>query len=105
MMHKASKPRDVVDRLYVPKKKKSGRRLASIEDSVDASIQTQRQQKMLWKTDYSDQNQYRQYKHQQNKNNQKTKTGNKTSAWTFQATHKRSLTQESFDMAEKGKPK
>ena len=37
-MHKALHPRDDVDRLYVPRKE-GGRRLASIEDSVDASIQ------------------------------------------------------------------
>ena len=37
-MHKALHPRDGVDRLYVPRKE-GGRGLASIEDSVDASIQ------------------------------------------------------------------
>ena len=37
-MHKALDPRDDVDRLYVPRKE-GGRGLASIEDSVDASIQ------------------------------------------------------------------
>ena len=37
-MHKALHPRDDVDRLYVPRKE-GGRGLASIEDSVDASIQ------------------------------------------------------------------
>ena len=37
-MHKALHSRDDVDRLYVPKKE-GGRRLASIENSVDASIQ------------------------------------------------------------------
>ena len=37
-MHKALHPRDDVDRLYVPRKE-GGRELASIEDSVDASIQ------------------------------------------------------------------
>ena len=37
-MHKALHPRDDVDRLYVSRKQK-GRGLASIEDSVDASIQ------------------------------------------------------------------
>ena len=37
-MHKALHPRDVVDRLYVSRKE-GGRRLASIEDSVDTSIQ------------------------------------------------------------------
>ena len=37
-MHKALHPRDDVDRLYVPRKE-GGRGLASIEDSVDISIQ------------------------------------------------------------------
>ena len=37
-MHKALHPRDDVDRLYVSRKER-GRRLASIEDSVDALIQ------------------------------------------------------------------
>ena len=37
-MHKALHPRDDVDRLYVSRKQ-GGRRLASIEDSFDASIQ------------------------------------------------------------------
>ena len=37
-MHKALHPRDDVDRLYVSRKEE-GRRLASIEDSVDASTQ------------------------------------------------------------------
>ena len=36
-MHKALHPKDDVDRLYVPRKE-GGRGLASIEDSVDASI-------------------------------------------------------------------
>ena len=37
-MHKALHDRDNVDRLYVPRKER-GRGLASIEDSIDASIQ------------------------------------------------------------------
>ena len=37
-MHKALHPRDDVDRFYVSRKE-GGRGLASIEDSVDASIQ------------------------------------------------------------------
>ena len=37
-MHKALHPRDDADRLYVSRKE-GGRGLASIEDSVDASIQ------------------------------------------------------------------
>ena len=37
-MHKALHPRDDVDKLYVSRKE-GGRGLASIEDSVDASIQ------------------------------------------------------------------
>ena len=37
-MHKALPPRNDVDRLYVPRKE-GGRGLASIEDSLDTSIQ------------------------------------------------------------------
>ena len=37
-MHKALHPRDDVERLYVSRKE-AGRRLASIEDNVDVSIQ------------------------------------------------------------------
>ena len=37
-LHKALHPRDDVDRLYVSRKE-GGRELASIEDSVDTSIQ------------------------------------------------------------------
>ena len=37
-MHKALHPRDDVDRLFISRKE-GGRGLASIEDSVDASIQ------------------------------------------------------------------
>ena len=37
IMHKALPPRDDVDRLYVSRKE-GGRGLASIEDSIDASI-------------------------------------------------------------------
>ena len=37
-MHKPLHPRDDVDRLYVPRKY-GGRRFASIEDSVETSIQ------------------------------------------------------------------
>ena len=37
-MHKALHPRDDIDRLYVSRKE-GERKLASIEDSVDASIQ------------------------------------------------------------------
>ena len=61
-MHKAQHSRDDVDRLYVSRKE--GRRgLASIEDSVDASIQ--RLEDYIVKhertrTNYSHQKQYRQ---------------------------------------------
>ena len=37
IIHKALHPRDNVDKLYVPRKE-GGRRLASIEDSVDTSL-------------------------------------------------------------------
>ena len=39
--------------------------------------------KMHRKSDSSNQKQYRQHKHQQNKNNQKIKMGRKTTLWKF----------------------
>ena len=51
--------------------------------------------------DNSDSKQYGQHKHQQKKNNQKTKIGRKTTVWIFQATDKRNITQENLDMAKK----
>ena len=42
-MHKAFSPKDDIDRLYVSRKE-GGRRLASIQDSVEDSIQ--------WQEDY-----------------------------------------------------
>ena len=57
-MHKALHPRDDVDRLYVPGKQ-GGRGLASIEDSVDASIQLL--EDYIEKHDYSHQKRYGQH--------------------------------------------
>ena len=63
-MHNALHPRDDVDRLYVSKKK-GGREIASIQDSVDTSIQRLKDYfKKRVGSDYSDQKQYRQHKHQ-----------------------------------------
>ena len=58
-MHKALHPRDDVDRLYVPSKE-GGRRLASIEDSVDTSIQRLQDyiEKTRRRTDHGLQKQY-----------------------------------------------
>ena len=52
-MHKALHPRNYEDRLYVSRKK-GGRGLTSIQDSVDASIQPLKNfvQIAWWKTDY-----------------------------------------------------
>ena len=76
---KALRPRDDVERLYASRKKKR-RGLISIEDSVVALIQRLEDyiKKTQRKTDYADQKQYQQHKHQHNKNNQKTKMGRKT---------------------------
>ena len=59
IMHKALHPRDNVDRLYVSRKE-GGRGLASIEDSVDASIQRLEDyiQKTRWRTHYSHRKRY-----------------------------------------------
>ena len=61
-MHKALHPRDDVDRLYVSRKE-GGRGLASIEDSVDASIQQLEDyiEKTRRGTDNSHQKQYWQH--------------------------------------------
>ena len=58
-MHKALHPRDDVDRLYVLRKE-GGRGLASIEDSVDTSIQRLEDyiEKTRKRTDYGHQKQY-----------------------------------------------
>ena len=101
--HKALHPRDVV-RLYVSRKvERNG--LARILDSFNASIQRLKDyiKNARRKTAYSDQKQYRQHKHQQNKNNQKTKMRRKTTVWIFQATKKRNLTRYNLDMTKKGK--
>ena len=61
-LHKALHPRDDVDRLYVSRKE-GGRGLASIEDSVDASIQRLEDyiEKKRRRTDNGQQKQYRQH--------------------------------------------
>ena len=65
-MHKALHPRDDVDRLLASRKKKGGRELASIEDSVNASIQPLEDYvKKQRKTNYRDQKQRKQHKNQQ----------------------------------------
>ena len=52
IIHKALHPRDDVDRLYVSKKRRR-KKLASTEDSIDASIQLHKKAQM--KTGYSHQ--------------------------------------------------
>ena len=42
---------------------------------------------MQRRTDYRDKKQYRQHKHQLNKNSKKTKMGRKITVWIFQATN------------------
>ena len=65
---------------------------------------TQREHKQEQrKTNYNNQKLYRLYKHQQNRNNQKTKMGRKTNMWTLQLTNKWNLTQENWSMAKKSK--
>ena len=57
---------------------------------LDAKIRRQHK-KVQKKTDDSDKKQCRKQKHQQNKNNQKTKMRRETTVWTVQATNKRKL--------------
>ena len=104
-MHKALHLRDDIDRLYVSRKE-GGRGLASIENSVDTSIQQLK--------DYIE-------KHEQGltiaiKNDtdntidnrmtttRKQKLGEKTTLWPLQMTNKQHLTPENLDLAKKRKP-
>ena len=66
-MHKALHPRDDVDRLYVSRKE-GGRGLASIEDTVDASIQDYIEKKRA-RTNYNHQKWYGQHDRRKNENN------------------------------------
>ena len=79
IMHKALHSREGIDRLYVSRKA-GGRGIASIEDSVDASIQRLEDYivKHEERTDYSHQKQYWQHDEQENENNLETKMGRKT---------------------------
>ena len=68
-MYKALHPRDDVDRLYVFRKE-GGRRLASIEDTVNASIQRLEDyiEKTRTRTNYDHQSRYGQYDKRKNDN-------------------------------------
>ena len=68
-MHKAFHPRDDVDRLYVSRKE-GGRGIASIEDTVDASIQRLEDyiKKTRTRTNYNHQKRYRQHDRRKNDN-------------------------------------
>ena len=80
-MNKALYPRDDVNRLCVSRKEWE-RGIASIEYSVDASIQ--RLEDYIKKTDYSHQKQYWQHKDKQNgEKKRKTKMRRKATLWTF----------------------
>ena len=81
-MHKALHHRDDVDSQYVSRKE-GGRGLASIEDSVDASIQRLEDyiQKTRRRPHYSHQKRHREHDEQQNDNNSETKIGRKTTLW------------------------
>ena len=74
-MHKALHPRDDVDRLYVSRKE-GGRGLASIEDSVDTSIQRLEDYIQRRLEDYIQKRQ----EDQLNDNNQKNKSGKKNNS-------------------------
>ena len=58
-------------------------------------------QKLLTKTDYSDQKQYRQHKDQRNKNNQKTKWEEKQLYGHFKQQTSKNLIRENLDMLRK----
>ena len=56
------------------------------------------------KIDYSEQEEPKQHRDQQNNNNKETKMGRKTTVWIFQAVNLRNLTRENLDMAKQRKP-
>ena len=103
-MHKALQPWNDVDRLY--DSRKEGRGAAIIQDSVDTSIQRLDDyiKKPGGRLITASKNNTNNTSIKWTKYNQKTKMGRKISEWTFQATNKRLLTQENFDMAKKVKP-
>ena len=78
-MHKALHPRDDVDRLYVFRKE-GGRGLASIKDTVDASIQRLKDY-IKKRTNHNHQKRYQQYDRRKSDNNEETKMGRKTTPW------------------------
>ena len=100
-MHKALHPRDDFDRLYVSRKE-GGRRLASIEDTVDASIQRledyiEKQERGLITTIRVDTD---------NTINERMTT-TKKQKWEgkqLYASNKQHLTAENLDLAKKRKP-
>ena len=83
-MHKALHPREDVGRLYVSRKG-GGRGLASIEDSVDASIQRLEDhiEKLEEELKTAIRNDTDKHDEQQNDNNYETKTRRKTTLWAF----------------------
>ena len=90
-LHRDLHPRDDVDKLQASRKE-GGKVLTSIQDSVDAPIQ---QLKDYIKTCIGRwilaRRNNENNKHQQIKNNQKTKMGRKTTVWTFLGTNKWNL--------------
>ena len=98
-MHKSLHSRDDADRQYVSRKE-GGRRQASIEDSVDISMQ--------WLEDYIEKRGGRLITATRNKtndtrneNNQKTKVARKPTLRTFYATNQRHLIRENVDVSKK----
>ena len=81
-MHLALHPRDEVDRIYVSRKKR-GRGLTGIKDSVDASWRLHRVSKARRKIDLSQQRHYWQQEDKQIGNNPKKQMRRKTTQWTF----------------------
>ena len=104
-MHKALYPRDDVDRLYVSRKK-GGRGLTSIEDSVDASIQRLE--------DYIEKHERRLITTIRNDTDntiddrmtttRKQKWEEKTTLWPLWTSNKQHLTPENPEQAKKKKP-
>ena len=118
MIHKALHPRDDIDRLYVSTK--GGRRLISIEDTMDASVESlnwyihaifnadesfssffyikNSKERLITATRYNT----KQHKDKQNDNNQETEIGRKNCKDV--SSDLQNLIWEELDMAKKGKP-
>ena len=103
-MHKALHPRDDVEKLYVSRKA-AGRGLASIEDSVDASLKrledsTEKHKRGLITVIRNDTDNMIDNR----MTTRKQKWEGKSTIWPLLTSNKQHLTPENLDLAKKRKP-